>query len=142
MGLLKLMLEDEDRIDSISMALPGNFFKNPFCRGVYDKILQLKQQGSVHSSVLFDYLEEENQPKLGALLMEPVPGDNLDNIMAGYISAIKRRQRMEQCLELQAALVEAEKTGNFTEEQRILSKLHSLNTLLKGGKSSYEGRPQ
>ena len=142
LGLLKLMLEDEDRIDPISMALPGNFFKNPFCRGVYDKILDLKKQGSVHSSVLFDYLEEENQRKLGALLMEPVPGDNLDNIMAGYISAIKRRQRMEQCLELQAALVEAEKTGDFTEEQRILSKLHSLNTLLKGGKSSYEGRPQ
>ncbi|MBF7082641.1 DNA primase [Desulfallas sp. Bu1-1] len=122
-GLLKLMLEDTSVIDSVTGALPGNFFRDSFCNKVYEIMLNIYKHPSYASSVLFDYLEEEHQQKLGMLLMEPVPGEDVEGMMAGYINAIKRRQLLEYRDKLIAALAEAEKSGNREEMVRILHEI-------------------
>lgn len=141
-GLLRLMLEDPGRINAVAGELPGNFFKNPFCRRVYDKILSFMEHTGFGLSVLFDYLEEEDQQRLSALLMEPVPGNNIDAILTGYVSAIKRRELLESRNQLQQALVDAEKSGDRDEVARILHQIYSIDRSLKGGKTCHEGRPK
>jgi DNA primase len=117
------MLEDTSVIDSVAGALPGNFFRDSFCNKVYEIMLNIYKHPSYASSVLFDYLEEEHQQKLGMLLMEPVPGEDVEGMMAGYINAIKRRQLLEYRDKLIAALAEAEKSGNREEMVRILHEI-------------------
>jgi DNA primase len=142
-GLLRLILEDSDNINIITDALPGNFFKNSFCRAVYAKILEINRQSTANLlSVLLDYLDDEYQQRLSALLMEPLPGDNPEEMLHGFISAIKRRQLTEYRHELQSALTGAEKSGNQEEIMRILREIDLIDKTLKGGKCCNEGRPQ
>ncbi|SFR00177.1 DNA primase [Desulfoscipio geothermicus] len=142
-GLLRLMLEDTDTINIITDTLPGNFFKNSFCRGVFAKMLEIVRQSPANTlSVLLDYLDDEYQQRLSALLMEPLPGDNLEEMLHGFISAIKRRQLMEYRHELQTALTGAEKSGNLEEIIRILREIDLTDKTLKGGKCCNEGRHQ
>jgi len=142
LGLLKLMLEDTGRLNQVTGALPGNFFKNQFCRGIYNKVLGLMQHPNFSLSVLLDYLEEDEQQQLGALLMEPFPGDNIDAILADYIAAIKRRELMQSRNNLQAVLVDTEKSGDREEMTRILQQISAIDRTLKGGEMCHEGRPE
>lgn len=141
-GLLKLILEDNNLINTVVGELEGNFFKDPFCRGVYEKIMVILQSTSSYTlSVLFDYLDEEYQQKLGALLMEPLPGEDVQEILIGYVSAIKKRQLLDYRDNLQSALISAEKNGNQEEIMRILREIYITDKTLKGGKCCNEGRP-
>jgi len=142
LGLLKLMLENADKIVQVTGELPGNFFKNPFCYGVYDKVLGIIQHSGFSLSALLDYLEEDEQQQLSALLMEPFPGDNIDAILVGYIAAIKRRELMQSRNDLQAVLDDTEKSGDREEMARILQQISSIDRTLKGGKMCHEGRPK
>lgn len=123
-GLLKLMLEDVKLVDSVAQALPGNFFKDEFCHQVYKKILASYRQPSFAPSVLFDELEEDYQQKLGMLLVEPIPGDDVHRLLEGYLAAIKRRQLMEHRDGLMKALNQAEKSGDTMEVMRILEAIN------------------
>jgi len=142
LGLLKLMLENTGKISQVTGELPGNFFKNPFCYGVYDKVLAIIQNSGFSLSALLDYLEEDEQQQLSALLMEPFPGDNIDAILAGYIAAIKRRELMQSRNALQAVLDDTEKSGDREEMARILQQISTIDRTLKGGKMCHEGRPK
>ncbi len=132
-GLLKLILEDINFIDSISSQLPGNFFHDPFCHTVYEHLLHLYGQPNYSPSVLFDYLEDGYQQKLGALLMEPVPGDDREALLTGYIRAIKKRQLLAHRKQLQVALAGAEKNGDQEAVMRILQEINTTDKSLKGG---------
>lgn len=133
-GLIRLILEDEKLIDTVAGVLPGNFFQDDFCCEVYEKILDIyKQSLSYTLSAVFDYLEEEYQKRLSAMLMEPVPGENPELLLHGYITAIKRRQLQEQRRQLQDALAVAEKTGDHDEMARLLREIDCTNQTLKGG---------
>ncbi|TYO97282.1 DNA primase [Desulfallas thermosapovorans] len=133
-GLIRLILEDEKLIDTVAGVLPGNFFQDDFCREVYDKILDTyKQPVSYTLSVVFDYMEEEYQQRLSAMLMEPVPGENTELLLHGYITAIKKRQLQDKSRQLQDALAVAEKTGDRDEMVRLLQEIGSINQTLKGG---------
>lgn len=133
-GLLKLMLEDNKTIDIVNSKLTGNFFKDFFCHEIYEKILDIYSESSLKNiSILFDYLEEEYQQKLSALLIERIPGENTQGMLMGYISALKRRQLLEHREELQVGLAGAEKSGNHEEMARILNELVLIDKSLKGG---------
>ncbi len=142
LGLLRLILEDSGRIAIVAGELPGNFFKNPFCRRVYEEILKLSGQSAMLLPVLFDYLEEEDQKQLSALVMEPVPGDNEELVFNGYINAIKKRQLLERREQLQAELDTAEKLGTWDEVMQLAKEICHIDRLLKGGKLGYGGRPK
>lgn len=122
-GLLKLMLEDPGVIGVVAGTLPGNFFRDTFCRQVYEIMLNIYQHPSYNSSLLFDYLEEARHPQLGELLLEPVPGEDVQGLLAGYLHAIKRRELLEYRDKLIRELAEAEKSGNREEMLRILHEI-------------------
>ncbi|KAF1084061.1 DNA primase [Sporotomaculum syntrophicum] len=133
-GLMRLILEDKKLIDTVASALPGNFFQDEFCREIYTKILALyKRSYSYALSAVLDYLEEEYQKKLSAMLMEPIPGENPDVMVHAYIDAIKRRQLQEKRRQLQDALAIAEKAGDDEEIIRILREIGFTDQTLKGG---------
>ncbi|WP_347490631.1 DNA primase [Desulfoscipio sp. XC116] len=143
-GLIRLILEDPKIIDTVASELPGNFFQDVFCYEVYAKILNIyKRSLSYTLSAVFDYLEEEYQEKLGAMLMEPVPGENPELLLHGYIAAIRRRQLLEHRGQLQDALAGAEKAGDQDEIIRILREIGFTDQTLKGGECCHEqGRLQ
>lgn len=141
-GIMKLVLEDAGRVGAVAGELPGNFFRDPFCRRVYEKLLACYEQPGFSVSVLFDYLEEEDQQRLSALLMEPVPGEDIEAMLAGYIAAIRRRELLETRNRLQASLAEAEDAGDRDEVARILHQINAIDRSLKGGKMCHEGRPE
>jgi DNA primase len=119
---------------SAADALPGNFFQDDFCREIYAKILDIyKRSYSYTLSAVFDYLEEEYQKKLSAMLMEPVPGENPELLVQGYIHAIKRRQLLAHRRQLQDALAVAEKAGDYEDITRILREIGFADQTLKGG---------
>jgi DNA primase len=133
-GLLRLIIEDDKLINTVANALPGNFFQDNFCYDIYAKILDIyKRSYSYTLSTVFDYLEEEYQKKLSAMLMEPVPGENPELLVKGYINAIKRRQLLEHRRQLQDALAVAEKAGDYEEITRILREIGFADQTLKGG---------
>jgi len=133
-GLIRLILEDNKFINIVADALPGNFFQDDFCREIYAKILDIyKLSYSYTLSAVFDYLEEEYQKKLSAMLMEPVPGESPEQLVQGYINAIKRRQLLAHRRQLQDALAVAEKAGDYEETTRILREIGFADQTLKGG---------
>ncbi len=133
-GLIRLILEDNKLIDTVADALPGIFFQDDFCREIYAKILDIyKRSYSYTLSAVFDYLEEEYQKKLSAMLMEPVCGENHELLVQGYINAIKRRQLLAHRRQLQDALAVAEKAGDYEETTRILREIGFADQTLKGG---------
>ncbi|MCL2337897.1 MAG: hypothetical protein FWC60_10800, partial [Firmicutes bacterium] len=142
LGLLKLMLEDTGRLSQVAGLLPGNFFVNQFCHGIYNKVLELMGHAHFSLSILLDYLEEDEQQRLGALLMEPFPGDDIDAILADYIGAIKKRALMQSRSSLQAVLADTEKSGDREETTRILRQISSIDRTLKGGEMCHAGRPE
>ncbi|WP_041284802.1 DNA primase [Desulfoscipio gibsoniae] len=133
-GLIRFILEDNKVIDLVAGALPGNFFQDDFCREVYAKIIDAYNRSYAHtSSVVLDHLDEEYQKKLSAMLIEPVPGENPELIVKGYINAIKKRQLLEHRRQLQDALAGAEKAGDYNEIIRILQEIGFTDQTLKGG---------
>ncbi len=133
-GLIRLILEDNNLVDTVASALPGNFFQDEFCREIYTKTLDIyKRSYSYTLSAVLDYLEEEYQKKLSAMLMEPIPGENPDMMVHAYINAIKRRQLQEKRRQLQDALAIAEKAGDDEEIIRILREIGFTDQTLKGG---------
>ncbi|WP_165613617.1 DNA primase [Desulfotruncus arcticus] len=121
--LLRIMLEDAETITEVASELKGNFFKDPFCSCVYDQLLEIYLSSSYNPSALFDRLEEEHQQKLGMLLMEPIPGEDIKALLPGYIAAIKRKRLLQYRNELVMALANAEKSGNSAEMDRILHEI-------------------
>jgi len=133
-GLIRLILEDNVLIDKVADALPGNFFQEDFCREIYDKIVDIYNRSNSYTlSAVLDYLEEEYQKKLSAMLTEPVPGENHELLIQGYINAIKRRQLLTYRRQLQEALAVAEKAGDEEEIIRILREIGFTDQTLKGG---------
>jgi len=121
-------------IDKVADALPGNFFQEDFCREIYDKIVDIYNRSNSYTlSAVLDYLEEEYQKKLSAMLIEPVPGENHELLVQGYINAIKRRQLLTYRRQLQEALAVAEKAGDEEEIIRILREIGFADQTLKGG---------
>lgn len=70
---------------------------------------------------------------MSAMLIEPVPGENPELIVKGYINAIKKRQLLEHRRQLQDALAGAEKAGDYNEIIRILQEIGFTDQTLKGG---------
>lgn len=133
-GLIRLILEDNKFIDIVASALPGNFFQDEFCREIYTNILNIYNNSYSYTlSALLDYLEDEYQKKLSAMLMEPIPGENSELMVYAYINAIKRRQLQEKRRQLQGELAIAEKAGDDEEIIRILREISFTDQTLKGG---------
>jgi DNA primase len=138
-GLVRLILEHDQIIGTIADTLPGNFFHDDFYREIYKIVGDLYQQSfSYHIASVFDYLEDEGQKRLGAMLMDPLPGENHELLLQGYMMAIKRRQLLEQRQQLQDALAMAEKNGDHEEVVRLLREIVCTNQTLKGGEMSHE----
>ncbi|WP_169726472.1 DNA primase [Desulfotruncus alcoholivorax] len=122
-GLLRIMLEDASTITKVASEIKGNFFIDTFCSCVYDHLLEISASSFYSPSALFDRLEEEHQQKLGMLLMEPIPGEDIKALLPGYIAAIKRKRLLQYRNELVIALANAEKSGNSEEVDRILHEI-------------------
>ena len=133
-GLIRLIIEDSSLMDQVTESLTGNFFQNDFYREVYAKLLDIHERGESYVlSAVFDYLAEEYQGRLSALIMKPIPGENFQLLVNSYIKAIRRRQLIERRWQLQSELADAEKAGDFEHITRILREINFADQTLKGG---------
>lgn len=121
-GLLRLALEHQDIVNRIEAELGREFFQNPDYQVIFSAILELGAQ--VSAARLFDKLKEPQQKVLSELLVQEIPGENLDQIFNDLVSTIKRASGKARLEELLMQLAVAEKAGNT---ERVLRLRQEIN---------------
>lgn len=120
--MLRLALEHQDIVNRIEAELGREFFQNPDYQVIFSAILELGAQ--VSAARLFDKLKEPQQKVLSELLVQEIPGENLDQIFNDLVSTIKRASGKARLEELLMQLAVAEKAGNT---ERVLRLRQEIN---------------
>jgi len=134
-GLLRLMLEDPGLVPRVREELGDTFFKHPGYQRILDTIIRLGNDFP-GAATLTNYLEEEEQNLLCALLAEELPPGDREQMARDYIAALKRAQHREQRQKLLADLAAADRAGDGLRVARLLleiKRLDACNVRVKGG---------
>ncbi|MGQ9755703.1 MAG: DNA primase [Desulfotomaculales bacterium] len=127
-GLLRLMLEDPALVPKVREELGEDFFKHRGYRQILDTIIRLGND-CPSVAVLTNYLEEEEQNLLAALLADELPPGDREQMARDYIAALKRAQRREQRQELLRDLAAADRAGDGLRVARLLLEIKRLDAL-------------
>ncbi|MEW5762729.1 MAG: DNA primase [Bacillota bacterium] len=134
-GLLRLLLEDAGLLPEIRAELGDTFFRHPGYQRILDTIIRLGND-VLSPATLSNYLGEEEQNLLSALLAgEPPPGDR-KRMAQDYIAALKRWQRRDRRQQLLADLVAADRAGDGPRVARLLLEIKEIDACkaeAKGG---------
>ncbi|WP_066636595.1 DNA primase [Desulfolucanica intricata] len=125
-GLLILVLEKPSLVDNIKSELGDSFFRNRVYQKIFDVLSKEHIKPNYQSSILFNFLNDEEQNTLSHLLMKKIPGDNLVQIISDFVSAVKRSMRKERKEKLLKKLAELEKNGDRESMVLILEELQHL----------------
>jgi len=127
-GLLRLMLEDPALVSKAREELGDNFFKHRGYRQILDTIIRLGND-CPSVAVLTNYLEEEEQNLLAALLADELPPGDREQMARDYIAALKRAHHREQRQELLRDLAAADRAGDDLRVARLLLEIKRLDAL-------------
>lgn len=132
-GLLRLLLEDAGLIPQVRAELGETFFKHSGYQRIFDTILRMGDRFS-GPATLANYLEEEEQNILCALLADELaPGDR-KRMAEDYIAALKRAQRRDRRQKLLADLAAADRAGDSLRVAELLQEIQRLDAGTVGTK--------
>ncbi|MCF8010440.1 MAG: DNA primase [Clostridiales bacterium] len=123
--LLKLMLENPQWVPYVKEKLTGDIFKSHVYNNIFSKALP-DLDSNFSPAHLFNKLNEEEQKVLGDLLMEDLPGYDIDYLFSIYINALQKFIKKEHREGLMDILLEAEKNGEQKRVSEILAELKTL----------------
>lgn len=126
-GLLRMALESKTWLEQIVTELGREFFQNQDYQQIYTLVLELEADQPV--TRLFENLDGRQQGILSRLLVQEIPGDNLDQILFEYICAIKRMNEKARMEDLLVQLATAERTGDTEQVIRLSREINS--TMMK-----------
>ncbi|WP_333871406.1 DNA primase [Desulforamulus putei] len=118
-GILRFALENKVWLERIVAELGREFFQNRDYQGIFDAYLASGVEQPL--SGLFDLLDEPRQRVLSSILVQEIPGENIDQMVTDFITTIKKSSEKARLENLLAQLAAAERAGD-TEKVRSLSR--------------------
>ena len=124
-GILRFAIENKEFLEPILQNLGKDFFQNSVYQKIFDVYLE---KGQNATSVLLDELDEISQGVVSSLLVQEIPGENVDQILSDFINTIKRAREKAKLDELLIKLAAAEKSGDT---ERVSQLSRKINLIMK-----------
>ncbi|RYD04133.1 hypothetical protein N752_16250 [Desulforamulus aquiferis] len=109
-NLIRLALEDKSWLNRINQELGREFFQDPDYQLIYRTILDLEADGV--SATIYTRLGEKQQRIYSELLVQDIPGQNLEQVFADLVKAIKKTGNKARLANLLEQLATAERAGD------------------------------
>jgi len=128
-GLLRLVLQNPPFLETVKQELGEYTFRNARYQRIYDAWLRRRERPGFAPALLANYLEDDDQQVLTALMGLEIPGEgeNLRAELSAYIKAVKRLDHKEQLRELLNDVAAAEKAGDRDRVNRLMRKIQELS---------------
>ncbi|WP_334111311.1 toprim domain-containing protein, partial [Thermodesulfitimonas autotrophica] len=128
-GLLRLVLQNPPFLETVKQELGEYVFRDARYQRIYDAWLRRRDRPGFEPALLANYLEDDDQQVLTALmgLETPGEGENLRAELSAYIKAVKRLDHKEQLRELLNDVAAAEKAGDRDRVNRLMRKIQELS---------------
>lgn len=139
-GLLRLVLEDPSLGAMILDEFGNDTFKHPRYKKIFNYCMEAANRPVYRPAEIFNHLEDEDQTVLSLLLTQEIPGENLVQIMKGYVESISRSNRQERREMLLKEISETEKSGNSGLYHNLLCELMILQGIAEAEKVGDHGR--
>lgn len=125
MAIIQLVADDPNRAAVVFDCLGDNFWQQESHRQIFNALC-LGRGGPNLPAVVLNQLDEGDSALLARLMVERIPGDNQDNILADMIKTVRRHQVARKRKELLLELSMAEKLGDRQREISILKEIQQL----------------
>lgn len=121
--ILRILLENANLINDVVDVLGKDIFQDPSFARIFKELMGVAYRPGYRPAVLFDYLSEDDQKVLSALLMEEIPGKDPVEILPAYVEALIRCRREEYRAQLMRQLAEAQRAEDRVMEAELMRKI-------------------
>ncbi|HBV95938.1 MAG: hypothetical protein JL50_04800 [Peptococcaceae bacterium BICA1-7] len=127
LGILKILVENPEKLSNIRSVLGDDFLQEPLCCEIYRVVSGHMDSGEYNPARLLDQLEEPAAGFLSRLLMEKNEGiQDPDRVVNDYINVIKKNRQARKRMILMQELATAEKNNDIDQVNMILKQLQEV----------------